>query len=89
MKESSKVQDPAFVIAVPQIYQEISKFLGTDEFSKVLSALSGGAIIFTGSDFVTVQKVAFASPIDMSPYLSVISRDLLSFQPLFKSLGVR
>jgi hypothetical protein len=88
-KRSGSVKDSAFVIAVPQLYQELSKFLETPEFSKVVSMLNGGAIIFTGYDFSAVQKVAFASPIDMSPYLSVVSRDLLSFASLFKALGVR
>ena len=81
--------DQTFVSVIPQIYQKLSNFLNTPDFTDVTRICDRGPVVFTGNDFVPVQKVAFKSPIDMTPYLSVVPRDLITFESFFRALGVR
>ncbi|KAL4575550.1 hypothetical protein LXL04_022397 [Taraxacum kok-saghyz] len=87
--------DPEFEASLqehmPVLYSNLQEYVGTDEFEFdfLKASLSGVPWVWIGDDFVTVEALAFDSPVKYSPYLYVVPSELSVFRDLLLALGVR
>ncbi|KAL8224267.1 hypothetical protein R6Q57_019742 [Mikania cordata] len=85
--------DPEFSVSlqehIPVLYSNLQEYVGTDEFELLKASLDGVYWVWIGDDFVTVEALAFDSPVKYSPYLYVVPSELSVFRDLLLALGVR
>ncbi|KAJ0674652.1 putative transcription factor C2H2 family [Helianthus annuus] len=74
---------------MPVLYSNLQEYVGTDEFELLKASLNGVNWVWIGDDFVTVDALAFDSPVKYSPYLYVVPSELSVFRDLLLALGVR
>ncbi|XP_076890119.1 uncharacterized protein LOC143541094 [Bidens hawaiensis] len=74
---------------MPVLYSNLQEYVGTDEFELLKASLNGVNWVWIGDDFVTVEALAFDSPVKYSPYLYVVPSELSVFRDLLLALGVR
>lgn len=74
---------------MPVLYSNLQEYVGTDEFDLLKASLNGVPWVWIGDDFVTVEALAFDSPVKYSPYLYVVPSELSVFRDLLLALGVR
>lgn len=74
---------------VLSLYGMLQKFIGTDDFEVLKSALDGISWVWTGDSFVPASALAFDSPVKFYPYLYVVPSELGEFRDLLLALGVK
>nr|XP_043609454.1 sacsin [Erigeron canadensis] len=74
---------------IPILYSNLQEYVGDDEFEILKASLNGVSWVWIGDDFVTVEALAFDSPVKYSPYLYVVPSELSLFRDLLLALGVR
>lgn len=85
--------DPEFEISlqehIPVLYSTLQEYVGTNDFELLKASLNGVYWVWIGDDFVTVEALAFDSPVKYSPYLYVVPSELSVYRDLLLALGVR
>ncbi|CAK7337978.1 unnamed protein product [Dovyalis caffra] len=71
------------------LYSRLQEYVGTDDFTLLISALNGVSWVWIGDDFVPPYVLAFDSPVKFTPYLYVVPSELSDFRELLLGLGVR
>ncbi|KAA8533361.1 hypothetical protein F0562_033106 [Nyssa sinensis] len=74
---------------IPSLYSKMQKYVGSDDFMVLKSALDSIPWIWIGDDFVSPNALAFDSPVKFSPYLYVVPSELSEFRDLLLAFGVR
>ncbi|KAI3696119.1 hypothetical protein L1987_79128 [Smallanthus sonchifolius] len=92
LKMSSDL-DPEFEFSLqehmPVLYSNMQEYVGTDEIELLKVSLNGVSWVWIGDEFVTVEALAFDSPVKYSPYLYVVPSELSLYRDLLLALGVR
>ena len=79
----------AITAQIPRIYHELDKAKTDYEREVVQSALFGTKWLWIGDRFIASEHAAFSSPINAAPYLYTVPSDLLVYDTLLKTFGVR
>ncbi|XP_071734151.1 uncharacterized protein [Rutidosis leptorrhynchoides] len=85
--------DPEFEVSLqehmPVLYSNLQEYVGSEEFEVLKASLDGVSWVWIGDDFVTVEALAFDSPVKYSPYLYVVPSELSVFRDFLLALGVK
>jgi sacsin len=73
---------------IPGFYQYLNSSINT--YGEIIhKILDGCSWIWLGDLFVSPSDVAYSSPLNMSPYLHLVPRDLAVYSKLLNAFGVR